>query len=303
MTRIHVLTPLLAVLIWAVNTIVSKLAAGVIDPAAISLFRWALAGALLGLVFGRSIWRQRCAVRPLLPRLFVLGMLGMVLYQCLAYVAAASTTASNMGIVISLMPLLAVVLSVLILRDVLTVGAVVGGLLSICGLAYLLSHGDPAALLTSGVNVGDGLMLLATLAYAAYAVLLKKWKLPLGNWQSLTLQIWCAVPVLFVYWIANGMPPLTQAGLPLVLYAGIPASVLAPVLWMMGIARLGPMRTTALMNLLPVFTVAIAMGFLGETLHTYDVIGGVVTLLGVVVAQTVRTPLLRRVREGRVAKG
>lgn len=297
MTVAHLLAPLLAVMIWAVNTIVSKLAAGVIDPAAISLYRWVLAGGLLGLVFGRSVWRARALVMRLLPKLFVLSMLGMVLYQCLAYVAASTTTATNMGIVISLMPLLAVVLSVLILREVITVGAVLGGLLSIAGLAYLLSHGDPAALLTAGVRLGDGLMLLASLAYAGYAVLLKKWKLPLGNWQSLTVQTWCAVPVLFVYYLINGAPPITQAGLPLVLYAGIPASVLAPFLWMLGIARLGPMRTTALMNLLPVFTVAIAMAFLGETLHAYDVIGGVVTLLGVVVAQAIRTPLLRRDRE------
>ncbi|GGX04981.1 multidrug DMT transporter [Pigmentiphaga litoralis] len=297
MTAAHLLAPLLAVMIWAVNTIVSKLAAGVIDPAAISLFRWVLAGALLGMVFGRSVWRARDLVLRLLPKLFVLSLLGMVLYQCLAYVAASTTTATNMGIVISLMPLLAVVLSVLILREVITVGAVLGGLLSIAGLAYLLSHGEPAALLTAGVRLGDGLMLLASLAYAGYAVLLKKWKLPLGNWQSLTVQTWCAVPVLFVYYLANGAPPITQAGLPLVLYAGIPASVLAPFLWMLGIARLGPMRTTALMNLLPVFTVAIAMAFLGETLHAYDVIGGVVTLLGVVVAQAIRTPLLRRDRE------
>lgn len=297
MTVAHLLAPLLAVMIWAVNTIVSKLAAGVIDPAAISLYRWVLAGGLLGLVFGRSVWRARALVMRLLPKLFVLSMLGMVLYQCLAYVAASTTTATNMGIVISLMPLLAVVLSVLILREVITVGAVLGGLLSIAGLAYLLSHGDPAALLTAGVRLGDGLMLLASLAYAGYAVLLKKWKLPLGNWQSLTVQTWCAVPVLFVYYLINGAPPITQAGLPLVLYAGIPASVLAPFLWMLGIARLGPMRTTTLMNLLPVFTVAIAMAFLGETLHAYDVIGGVVTLLGVVVAQAIRTPLLRRDRE------
>ena len=291
MTMTHVLAPLLAVMIWAVNTIVSKLAAGVIDPAAISLYRWVLAGALLGLVFGRSVWRALAVVARLLPKLFVLSMLGMVLYQCLAYVAASTTTATNMGIVISLMPLLAVVLSVLILHEVITVGALLGGLLSIVGLAYLLSHGDPAALLTAGVRLGDGLMLLASLAYAGYAVLLKKWKLPLGNWQSLTVQTWCAVPVLLLYYLYNGAPPITPAGLPLVLYAGIPASVLAPFLWMLGIARLGPMRTTALMNLLPVFTVAIAMAFLGETLHAYDVIGGVVTLLGVMVAQTIKTPL------------
>nr|MBA2816576.1 HTH-type transcriptional repressor of iron proteins A [Candidatus Pantoea persica] len=39
----NLLFPLLAVLIWSVNTIVSKLSAGSIDPAAISFYRWLLA--------------------------------------------------------------------------------------------------------------------------------------------------------------------------------------------------------------------------------------------------------------------
>ncbi|MDC8759153.1 DMT family transporter [Janthinobacterium fluminis] len=287
----HYLFPLCAVLIWAANTVVSKLAVGVVDPAAISFYRWLLAGVLLALAFGRPVWRQRAAVRPWLPKLFVLGMLGMVMYQCLAYVAAQTTSATNMGILASLMPLLAVGLSVLLLGEAATVGGVGGGLLSLFGLAYLLSHGDPAALLRHGAAAGDALMLLACLSYAGYGVLLKRWKIPLNNWHSLLVQIWCAVPVLLVYYLSRSAPPVSAAGLPLVLFAGIPASVLAPFLWMHGVGKLGPSRATTMMNLLPVFTVAIALLFLGETLHAYDVVGGLVTLLGVVLAQTLKRPL------------
>ena len=291
----HYLFPVIAVLIWAVNTIVSKLAVGVIDPAAISFYRWLLAGVLLAGAFGRPVWRQRAAIRPYLGKLFVLGMLGMVMYQCLAYVAAQTTSATNMGILASMMPLLAVGLSVLLLGEAATVGAVAGGLVSLAGLAYLLSHGEPAALLAKGVAVGDGMMLLACLSYAAYGVLLKRWKIPLTNWHSLLIQVWCAVPVLLVYYLLRSAPPVTVGGLPLVLFAGIPASIVAPFLWMHGLARLGPSRATTLMNLLPVFTVLIAIVFLGETVHGYDLVGGAVTLLGVIMAQTLKRPLRRAI--------
>ena len=291
----HYLFPVFAVLIWAVNTIVSKLAVGVIDPAAISFYRWLLAGVLLACVFGRPVWRQRAVIRPYLGKLFVLGMLGMVMYQCLAYVAAQTTSATNMGILASMMPLLAVGLSLLLLGEAATVGAVAGGMVSLAGLVYLLSHGEPAALLAKGVAVGDGMMLLACLSHAAYGVLLKRWKIPLTNWHSLLIQVWCAVPVLLLYYLARSAPPVTLGGLPLVLFAGIPASIVAPFLWMHGLARLGPSRATTLMNLLPVFTVAIAVLFLGETVHAYDLIGGAVTLLGVIMAQTLKRPLRRSV--------
>lgn len=250
---------------------------------------------LLAGAFGRPVWRQRAAIRPYLGKLFVLGMLGMVMYQCLAYVAAQTTSATNMGILASMMPLLAVGLSVLLLGEAATVGAVAGGLVSLAGLAYLLSHGEPAALLAKGVAVGDGMMLLACLSYAAYGVLLKRWKIPLTNWHSLLIQVWCAVPVLLVYYLLRSAPPVTVGGLPLVLFAGIPASIVAPFLWMHGLARLGPSRATTLMNLLPVFTVLIAIVFLGETVHGYDLVGGAVTLLGVIMAQTLKRPLRRAI--------
>ncbi|MNP86708.1 EamA-like transporter family protein [compost metagenome] len=52
------------------------------------------------------MWRNRAAIRPHLPRIFVLGVLGMALYQSLAYFAASITSATNMGIILSLMPLM-----------------------------------------------------------------------------------------------------------------------------------------------------------------------------------------------------
>jgi len=107
--------PLTAVLIWAANNVVTKLAVGVIDPAAIAFYRWLIAGIVLGLVFAKPVWRQRCQVQPFLPKLFVLGLLGMVMYQCLAYVAAETISATQIGILASTMPLLAVTLSVLLL--------------------------------------------------------------------------------------------------------------------------------------------------------------------------------------------
>jgi drug/metabolite transporter (DMT)-like permease len=290
----YALFPILAVLIWGANTIVNKLASNVIDPAAISFYRWLLAGLILGACFGRQVWRQRRVIRPYLPKLFTLGLLGMVMYQCLAYIAARTTSATNMGIVVSLVPLLSVALGVLLLGEAATLGAVLGGVLSLLGLTYLLSHGDPASLLTHAPAVGDGLMLLAALAYAGYSVLLKRWSIPLSKWHSLVVQIWCVLPVLLLYYLSQSAPPLTLAGLPLVLYAGIPASIIAPFLWMVGVSNLGPGRATAMMNLLPVFTVVFALLFLGETLHSYHLIGGGATLLGVILAQYVTRPLMRR---------
>jgi len=285
--------PLGAVLIWSANAVVCKLAASVLDPAAIAFFRWLIAGLLLTPFMLRPVWRQRRLVLACLPKLMVLGVLGMVLYQCLAYVAAQTTSATNMGLLAAMMPLMAVGLSVLWLGEAPTRGALFGGILSLLGLVLLLSQGHPSALLSQGIARGDVLMLIACLAYAAYGVLLKRWNLPLARWPSLFMQIWCANVLLFGYYLYRGAPPVSAAGVPLVLFAAIAASVLAPMLWMIGLARLGPCCTTALMNLMPVFTVAIAVLWLGESLQLSHLLGGAVVLAGVVLAQAWKRPLLR----------
>jgi len=84
---------------------------------------------------------------------------------------------------------------------------------------------------------------------------------------------------------------LNAQNIPLVLFAGIPASIIAPYLWIQGVIRLGANKTSIFMNLAPIFTAVIAVIFLHEQLHSYHLIGGGITLLGVILAQRLRRPL------------
>ncbi|KAG1249963.1 hypothetical protein G6F68_013056 [Rhizopus microsporus] len=86
----YLLFPLLAALIWSVNMIVTKMAAGVISPAVIGFYRWAIAGAVLTPCALPGVWAQRRLIVPYLPKCAVLGGLGMALYQGLAYWCCAS---------------------------------------------------------------------------------------------------------------------------------------------------------------------------------------------------------------------
>ena len=102
---------LIAVLILSVNNVVSKMAADSIGAAEIGFYRWLVAAVLFTPFLLPSIWRQRADIRPLLPRLIVLGMLGMVIYQSLAYYAAHMTSATHMGLIGSLTPMMVLGLS------------------------------------------------------------------------------------------------------------------------------------------------------------------------------------------------
>lgn len=286
--------PLFAVIIWAINAIVNKLSAGAIDPAAISFYRWALALAVMAPFILPGLIRNRANIYPNLGKLLVLGVLGMALYQSLAYYAAYTISALTIGIFVSLIPLLTVLISIIVLRTPPTLGTVLGGILSFCGIVWLISGGNPGQLLQMGVGKGELMMLAAAISYALYGVLTKRWAIPLTSWQSLYMQAFFGALVLLPNFLMTEDVGLNATNIPLVLYAGIPASVLAPYFWIHGVMKLGANKAALFMNLTPLFTAIIAITFLHEPLHSYHIIGGGVALIGVILAQRLRTPIGKR---------
>lgn len=273
--------PLLAVLVWTGNTLVTKMAAGAIEPAAITLYRWLLAAIVLTPFVARSVWQRRRTVVAHWHQLAFLGLLGMGMYQGLAYEAAKTTSAINMGVVVALMPLMSTLLASLLAGEAIKGARLGGALLSLAGLVYLSTQGHPTDLLRGAAHVGDAIMLVAVASNALYGVLLKRWAVPLSTWQQLYVQIGFGLLAILPFWWLAPASPITAQNLPLIVYAGTAASIGAPFFWMTGIKILGPARASLFMNLLPIFVAVAAASLLGETLHGYHAVGGLLALAGV----------------------
>ncbi len=136
------LLPFFTVMIWGGNSIVNKMAASAIEPSAMSFYRWFVAMVLLTPFCLHAIIKQRHIIRPYLAKLAFLALLGMVLNQSLGYYAGLTTTASNMALITSLVPLISVFLSVPLLGKSVSMLSIVGGVISLGGLAFMLGHGD-----------------------------------------------------------------------------------------------------------------------------------------------------------------
>ena len=268
-------------LIWSGNTIVTKAAAAAIDPASIALYRWVLAFLILTPFALRPILRNRDIVRQNWLKLATLGALGMAVYQGLAYNAAKTTSATNMGVMQALMPLLSALLAGALAAERLTRWRIAGAVSSLAGLVIMTTHGRAASLLEHGPSPGDALMLIAVTANSLYGVLLKRWSIPLPTWQQMYVQIAFAIALLFPFWLLGPMNPITAANAPMILYAAIPASLAAPFCWITGVKRLGAARTALFINLLPPLVALVAWTTLHETLDTAQLAGAALALLGV----------------------
>ncbi|MGF1805340.1 DMT family transporter [Aliivibrio sifiae] len=283
--------PIVAVFIWAANAVVSKLATGAIEPGAIAFYRWLFALFILLPFCIKPVWQQRQLIVSNLGKLTALASLGMVLNQCLAYYAAHTTSATNIAVFLSLMPLFGLFLAVPLLGNKLKKQALIGAVISLSGLVYMLSKGNPTNLLTNGIQQGDGLMFISSLAYALYSILLNKWKLPLKPWASIFSQVAIATLLQFPLLLSSDSYVITTDALPMVLFAAAFASVLAPWFWLKGVQRIGAPQATLFMNLVPVFTVAISLVFLEQSPTIYHLIGGSFVFIGLLLAQVKIFPL------------
>ena len=281
--------PLIAVLIWSLNIAVTRYVADYISPVSISFYRWFVAFLILTPFMLPKVWKQRAVIGKDLGKLAVLSAFGMVLYQGLSYTAAHYTTATNMGIVNAFVPVFTIFISYLILKDVPNRFAMFGSLLSFAGLIYVMSQGHISSLFEQGGHWGDAVMVVAVGFYAFYGVFLKKWQLKLPLLTSLYVQIGFALlyHVPFLLWF--GLDGINAEN---ALYAGVFPSLIAPLLWMVAVQAIGPNRTSIFMNLMPVFTAIIASLWLSEHWTIYHTIGGVMILVGIIMAQkkTIKVP-------------
>ncbi|EHR5763608.1 multidrug DMT transporter [Vibrio parahaemolyticus] len=279
------LLPFFTVMIWGGNSIVNKMAASTIEPSAMSFYRWFVAMVLLTPFCLPAVIKQRHVIRPYLTKLAFLALLGMVLNQSLGYYAGLTTTASNMALITSLVPLISVFLSVPLLGKSVSMLSIVGGAISLGGLAFMLGHGDVTYFLHQDMTQGDSLMLLAALVYAAYCVLLKRWKMPFNSLTLVYMQGFFSVIMLTPLWLSSEQLLPSQEALPLIAYAGIAASIFAPLMWVKAIDLIGADSSAMFMNLMPVVSVALASTLLGEEVHVYHIIGGLMVISGVILSQ------------------
>ncbi len=277
--------PVIAVMIWSLNIVVTRYAADLISPVSISFYRWLIAFLILTSFMLGKVWEQRQLIMQHWLQLAVLSAFGMVLYQGLAYTAAHYTTATNMGLINAFIPVFTILVSFFILKDIPNRFAIMGSILSFCGLIYVMAQGNLSALWQSGAHWGDLLMVIAVFFYAFYGVFLKKWQLKIPLLISLYIQIAFALiyHLPFIAWL--GLDSLNTANLSSVLYAGIFPSLIAPFVWMLAVQQIGPNRTSIFMNLMPVITAIIASLWLAESWTIYHTLGGVLILTGVVMAQ------------------
>jgi drug/metabolite transporter (DMT)-like permease len=227
-------------------------------------------------------------VRRNLWLLGALGACGFTFFNALFYTALTYTTAINVAIEQAGMPVLIILINFLLFRLRISWLQVLGVIATMAGVALTACHGDPAQLLALGVNIGDGLMLIAVLLYSGYTVFLR-FK-PDIHWKSLMLilsffALLASLP--FAAWeISAGkeiLPDVT--GWAIALYVVLFPSTTAQILFIRGNEMIGANRAGLFINLVPIFGTLLSVLIVGESFEYYHLVAMVLVLGGIWLAE------------------
>ena len=253
-------------------------------PVEVLFLRFALGFAALCLLYpGGSGWpgggrscgsrRRACAASPSIS----------------CWRTSTCTLASNVGVLVSVSPMLTALLSHFLLRRERLRPLFFAGLaVALAGVAMVSYNG--AAVLELNPR-GDLLALLAAAAWSAYSLLTRRlsafgYPVVQTTRRTFAWGLLFLLPVLPVLGFRPGLGTLTEPVYLLnLLYLGLGASALCFVTWGFAVGRLGAVRTSAYIYLVPVVTLVTSALVLGEPVTPLSLGGAALTVAGLALSE------------------
>ena len=289
-----------AAMIWGFVPTSTRHVVQTLSPGNILLARF-LVGAVAAVIL---LWLFRAPMPPreLLPRAVFFGLLGQFGFNVPLAYGIQYVEAGTVALISGMSSVFIAALAVPMLGERLRARVVVGLLLALTGsvLVTVLSGGSIS--LSRDQAFGSLLILLSATLWAIYSVIVKPWlgRIPptsipmIGSIAGLPLMI----PI-GASGFASGLGDLAWTGWLGVAQFTITASVVAPILWAVGLQRGDASRAGLYLYLTPLFGVVVSAILLDEPVTLGTIAGGGLIVAGVAIATL--PPLSRRKMQPRAA--
>ncbi|MDD4506714.1 MAG: DMT family transporter [Sulfurospirillaceae bacterium] len=276
---------LTAMMTWASSFIALKSAIGPMGP--------------MSVVFGRMIVASLCFVYFIkgftkleFTKKDIKYILLMTAFEpCLYFIFEAKalqyTTASQAGMITSMMPLMTAIGAGIALKEVIGKRLLTGSAIAVLGAIWLSLSAQSSE---NALNplLGNTLEFLAMVCGAWYAIAIRYLSqrfsaLFLTAAQAFVGAIFFLPLALWEYNTLEMHPTMETVGW--IFYLGIVVTIGGYGMFNLALSRIEASKASVFVNLIPVFTVFLAYLFLGETLNPTEMMASGVILFGVVVSQ------------------
>jgi drug/metabolite transporter (DMT)-like permease len=286
----------ISISLWGVSFVSTKAVLGKLDPYSLLVLRFGIGVIfLLFLLFIQRI-RLRISIKYI-PHLLILGVLGVFVHQVLQATALLTISASSAGWLISFSPVFTFILSILFLHEKITFARASGIVLAIIGV-LLITTARSGGNLQFTLNLGFLLMLLSTLNWAVYSILLKGLRIPypplLVTFYMSLIGLLLTIPFLVRNRGWESLSLLNQSEWAHLLFLGIFVSGIAYWYWAKALEVLEATRVSMFLYLEPIATLIAAVLLLHEKVLLISVAGGIIIIIGVIIVNGQITPPFKK---------
>jgi drug/metabolite transporter (DMT)-like permease len=271
-------------LLWGGNMILGHYLKDYLGPWSIISTRLVIGGSIFVLLLMHSGELKKIRRITNWWVMIALAITGVIGFQSFLYFGLRLTTPTNAGLINSLTPLLTALMVGIYFKEKLSYQHWIAALVTVFGLAFILSEGQLSNLLLLDFNWGDIYILAAVFSWVVYSIIGKQ----LMKTLSPLLMTALGVPLSLVIVLPLGVieanyyqpPIITTASFLAVLFISIGPTVLSLLFWNKGMLLIGPARASLFLNTVPVYIIIINAVFLDIMPYQYQWVGMALILAG-----------------------
>ena len=278
-------TLVLTMFFWGGTFIAGRALSGSLLPFSAACIRFVIAS--ISLIVVTLLIDGRLSLPPKrqwLP-LFILGLTGVFGYNFFFFSGLQYLEAGRASLVIALNPLVITVLASLFAGEKLTIRQMCGILFSLVGAIFVISNGQPSAILKGSFGKGELIILGCVGSWATYSLVGKKVVQDLSPLASVLYSALIGTVLLAIPAVKEGMISRladisTHSWISLV-FLGICGTTLGFSFYYQAIRRIGASRASVFINLVPICAIVLSWCILGESIKPSVITGGFLIMVGV----------------------
>lgn len=277
---------LFCVFVWGVTFISTKVLLRYFDPTTILIYRLCICLIVLFLLSPKiyRLYKKR-------DELYFLGAgaFGITFYFLFENIAIKYTSASSVGIIVSLAPMFTLLFCSTVFKDQkISVNFIIGFIVAILGIIMISfdSLKDTSEISIKGIVLAS----CAMMCWGVYSVFVKKINIIGYQGIGATRKIMyygliCLIPFYFIMNSHLNIDALTNAKVTLnLLFLGLVASAMCFVLWNYAVLNLGPVKCNIYLYLSPAITMVASAIILHENITIIIFIGLILSVLGLIIS-------------------
>ena len=277
------------VLLWGTSFVAIRQSMHDFSPGGLALLRYIIAAVAVIPVYFLLQSRTKPNLKDI-PVLFILGMLGIGIYNILLNIGEITTSAAIASFMISQGPVATIILAVIFLHERLTKLSWWGMLVSVCGI-ILISHGETKAL--GHFNHGLFYLMGAIFCAAIYSILQKPLLKRFHPLEITAWSIWFGTLTLTFYLphLLDELQHQAAANFFWPAFLGIGSGVIGYACLAYGFKHFPASKAISFLFAMPFVSIIMGWIILGEMPTLLSLLGGVLAMSGAFMVRT-KKPVL-----------